>query len=181
MAVILIIAIIFAVVTIIITLKFCCGNGTIKKLWESAHEDGVLPTTTNPAYGMTKQGGGRQRSCEYKLGVSAETDPPIADVTYEMPSPPTHQPLPAIPPLSDPPVADVMYEMPSPPTHQPLPAIPPLSDPPIADVMYEMPSPPTHQPLPAIPPLSVAPSTDRGIGVAREREEEDVYDFIPDQ
>ena len=46
------------------------------------------------------------------------------------------------------------------------------------DVTYEMPSPPSHQPLPTIP-LSVAPPTDGDMGVAREAEDEVVYDNIP--
>ena len=55
---------------------------------------------------MTKHGGGGgggggQGGHEYELvGVSPGTAPPIAktaDKTYEMPSPPSHQPLPAIP------------------------------------------------------------------------------------
>ena len=61
----------------------------------STHKGGALTTTTNPAYEMTKQGG--QGSHEYELvGVSPGTAPPIAeaaDKTYEMPSPPSHQPL----------------------------------------------------------------------------------------
>ena len=49
-------------------------------------------------------GGGRD---EYELGGSAETDPPTADVTYEIPSPPSHQPSPPIslPPISLPPIS----------------------------------------------------------------------------
>ena len=41
-----------------------------------------------------------------------------------------------------------------------------------------MPSPPSHQPLPTIP-LSGAPLTGVGVGVAKESEEEGVYDNIP--
>ena len=92
----------------------------------SAHKGGALTTTTNPAYEMTKQGG--QGSHEYELvGVSPGTAPPIAKA---------------------------------------------------ADKTYEMPSPPSHQPLPAIP-LSVAPPTGGDVGVAKEGEEEGVYDNIP--
>ena len=87
----------------------------------SAQKDGALPTTTNPAYEMMKQGGGggggdgAQGSHEYELvGVSPGT----------------------------------------------------------------MPSPPSHQPLPTIP-LSGAPPTGVGVGVAKESEEEGVYDNIP--
>ena len=40
------------------------------------------------------------------------------------------------------------------------------------------PSPPSCQPLPTIP-LSVAPPTGAGVGVAKESEEEVVYDNIP--
>ena len=47
-----------------------------------------------------------------------------------------------------------------------------------ADKTYEMPSPPSHQPLPTIP-LSVAPPTGGDVGVAKEGEEEGVYDNIP--
>ena len=47
-----------------------------------------------------------------------------------------------------------------------------------ADKTYEMSSPPSHQPLPAIP-LSVAPPTGGYVGVAKEGEEEGVYDNIP--
>ena len=47
-----------------------------------------------------------------------------------------------------------------------------------ADKTYEMSSPPSHQPLPAIP-LSVAPPTGGDVGVAKEGEEEGVYDNIP--
>ena len=62
----------------------------------SAHKGAALTTTTNPAYEMVKQG--EQGSHEYELvGVSPGTAPPIADKTYEMPSPPSHQPLPTIP------------------------------------------------------------------------------------
>ena len=76
----------------------------------SAHKGGALTTTTNPAYEMTKQGG--QESHEYELvGVSPGTAPPIAkaaDKTYLMPSPPSHQPLPAIPlPVAPPTGGDV--------------------------------------------------------------------------
>ena len=85
----------------------------------SAHKGGALTTTTNPAYEMTKQGG--------QVGVSPGTVPPIAKA---------------------------------------------------ADKTYEMPSPPSHQPLPAIP-LSVAPPTGGDVGVAKEGEEEGVYDNIP--
>ena len=64
----------------------------------SAHKGGTLTTTTNPAYEMTKQGG--QGSQEYELvGVSPGTAPLVAkaaDKSYEMPSPPSHQPLPAV-------------------------------------------------------------------------------------
>ena len=91
----------------------------------SAHKGDVLTTTTNPTYEMMKQGGGGeegggkggeegekagggggggregQRSQEYELvGVSSEIGPPVAkaaDKTYEMPSPPSCQPLPTIP------------------------------------------------------------------------------------
>ena len=92
----------------------------------SAHKDGALTTTTNPAYEMMKQGrggecggggggDGAQGSPEYELvGVSPGT----------------------------------------------------------------MPSPPSRQPLPTIP-LSVAPPTGVDVGVAKEREEEGVYDNIP--
>ena len=119
----------------------------------STHKHGSLTTATNPAYEMMKQGeggegggrgggggGGRgggeggvegvggkggQGSHEYELvGVSPGTGPPIAMA---------------------------------------------------ADKTYEMPSPPSHRPLPAIP-LSVAPVTG---GVAKEGEEEGVYDNIP--
>ena len=89
----------------------------------SAHKGGALTTTTNPAYEIMKQGG--QGSHENELvGVSPGTAPPIADKTYEMPSPPSHQPLPVI-------------------------------------------------------PLSVAPPTGGNVGVAKEGEEEGVYDNIP--
>ena len=44
---------------------------------------------------------------------------------------------------------------------------------------YKVPSPPSHQPLPTIP-LSVAPPTGRHVGVAKEGEEEGVYDNIID-
>ena len=46
------------------------------------------------------------------------------------------------------------------------------------DKTCEIPSPPSCQPLPTIP-LSVAPPTGGDVGVAKEREEEDVYDNIP--
>ena len=92
----------------------------------SARKGGALTTTTNPAYEMTKQGG--QGSHEYELvDVSPGTAPPIAEA---------------------------------------------------ADKTYEMPIPPSHQPLPAIP-LSVAPPTSGDVGVAKEGEEEGVYDNIP--
>ena len=110
----------------------------------SAHKDGALTTVANPAYEMTKQGGGGggrgggrggrgeggrgQESHEYELvDVSPGTAPPIAKA---------------------------------------------------ADKTYEMPSPPSHQPLPAIP-QSVAPPTGGDVGVAKEVEEEGVYDNIP--
>ena len=48
----------------------------------------------------------------YELGGSAETDPPTADVIYEIPSPPSHQP-PSHQPSSH-----------QPPSHQPLPTVP---------------------------------------------------------
>ena len=92
----------------------------------SAHKGGALTTTTNPAYEMMKQGGQGSHECEL-VGVSPGTAPPIAEA---------------------------------------------------ADKTYEMPSPPSHQPLPAIP-LSVAPPTGGDVGVAKEGEEEDVYDNIP--
>ena len=93
----------------------------------SAHKGGVLTTNTNPAYEMVKQGdgGGRQGSHEYELvGVSPGTVAKAADKTYEMPSPPSHQPLPTI-------------------------------------------------------PLSVAPLPGGDVGVAKEGEEEGMYDNIP--
>ena len=46
------------------------------------------------------------------------------------------------------------------------------------DKTCEIPSPPSCQPLPTIP-LSVAPPTGGDVGMAEEREEEDVYDNIP--
>ena len=63
---------------------------------------GALTTTTNPAYEIVKQrDGGGQGSHEYELvDVSPGTGPLVAkaaDKTYEMPSPPFHQPLPTIP------------------------------------------------------------------------------------
>ena len=93
----------------------------------SAHKGGAPTTTTNPAYEMVKQGegGGGQGSHEYELvGVSPGAGAKAADKTYEMPSPPSRQPLPTI-------------------------------------------------------PLSVAPPTGRDVGVAKEGEEEGVYDNIP--
>ena len=76
----------------------------------SAHKSDALTIAINPAYEMMKQGGngrgggggggGGQGSHEYELvGVSPGTGPPVAkaaDKTYEMPSPPSHQPLPTI-------------------------------------------------------------------------------------
>ena len=110
------------VVTIIFSTASCRN---VVDLSTSAHKDGALTTTTNPAYEMMKPGGGgeggggggdgAQGSHEYELvGVSPGT----------------------------------------------------------------MPSPPSRQPLPTIP-LSVAPPTGVGVGVAKEREEEGVYDNIP--
>ena len=68
----------------------------------SAHKESALTTTTNPAYEIVKHGGRGRHGCE--LGGSAETGPPTVDVTYEIPSPPSHQPLfhqpPSIVPLS---------------------------------------------------------------------------------
>ena len=72
-----------------------------------AHEDNVVTTGTNPAYEMVNQvgggggegggdGGGKQESHEYEVvDVSQGTE--AADETYEMPSPPSCQPLPTIP------------------------------------------------------------------------------------
>ena len=57
----------------------------------------------------------------------------------------------------------------------------PGTAPPIAkaeDATYEMPSPPSRQLLPAIP-LCVALPTAGDVGVAKEEEEEGVYDNIP--
>ena len=69
-----------------------------------AHKGDALTTATNPAYEIIKQGGGGeggQGSHVYELvGLSQVTGPPIAkaaDKTYEMPSLPSHQPLPTIP------------------------------------------------------------------------------------
>ena len=75
----------------------------------STHKGGSR--TTNPAYEMMKQGRGGgggeggeeggQGSHVYELvGVSPGTAPPIAnaaDKMYEMPSPPSHHPLPTMP------------------------------------------------------------------------------------
>ena len=74
----------------------------------SAHKGDAVTTTTNPAYEIVRQGGGGggdgggEQGChEYELvGLSPGIGPPVteaADKTYEMPSPPSHQPLPTIP------------------------------------------------------------------------------------
>ena len=58
-------------------------------------------------------------------------------------------------------------------------SVPPETNPPLAQTAYEIPSlPPSHQPLPAIP-LPVAPPTGEDVGVAKEEEEEGMYDNIP--
>ena len=54
----------------------------------------------------------------------------------------------------------------------------PLRSGPLIPKAHETPSASSHQPLPTIP-LSVAPPTGRDMGVAKEAEEERVYDNIP--
>ena len=65
----------------------------------SAHKG--LTTATNPAYEIMKQGGGGgQGSHEYELVDAPGTGPPVVQaeaMTYEIPSPPSHQPLTTLP------------------------------------------------------------------------------------
>ena len=58
-------------------------------------------------------------------------------------------------------------------------SVPPETSPPLAKTVDDIPSlPPSHQPLPAIP-LIVAPPTGGDEGVAKEGEDEGMYDNIP--